>query len=131
MGGLGVNMAELIYNRIAIHVGSERLTARPIDFDLDERGNAISVKKYETTCPDCGGSIQFEVGEIQTRDDEYSIKCPSCNLEPFTKTSKRITIKPTGQIPRKLTILTKEELAPWTDPILAGIFDKNEVDKVQ
>ena len=40
-----------IYDRIGILIHDQELTARPIEFEMDENENPIRAIKYETTCP--------------------------------------------------------------------------------
>lgn len=120
-------MSDNPYERIEVLVaGREYLSARPIDFELDGKGVPIEALRYETTCPKCGGMIQFDRAEAM----DGSIDCPECARDvvppptgPVMQQSE-IVIRPRGQLIEKTKrAVPLKAQCPFVDPVEVGMFD--------
>lgn len=113
-----------IFDRIDVIIGNSQLTARPIDFNLDQYQNPVDVLKYETTCPDCGGLVHFD----EKQGDITYVKCPVCQKEPVKVKEASYKIEETGQQVKTIEKRKPPVITPWVNPIDQGLFDPNQLE---
>lgn len=115
-----------VYDRIDVRIADQSLTARPIDFVLDENENPIEATTFETTCPACAAAIQFSNVDAIRIDGVTYVVCSQCGAgqkELPIIVPDSIVVASVGQVvetPREVRKLDRG--CPFLDPIEFGTF---------
>ena len=104
-----------LYSRIPIKINYIDFEARPISYDMDEQGNHIKATDFETTCPDCGNAVQFNIDSCEFVNGVPNIFCGNGH-------SANITVRKDAPPKSQKRVVEVHEY-PLLDPVVLGIFE--------
>jgi len=118
-------MGDNPFDRVMVDVYGERLTGRPVEFEMDGEGNVVRALTYETTCPSCGGMVTFDAG-ITVGLEVVPVTCAACGPDASVSASGTV-VQNVGQ---KIIDPEEEGAAEqdvFVDPVAEGSFYASEM----
>lgn len=121
--------SENVYDRIDIFIAGSPLTARPIGFEMDEKGDPLIATQYETTCPECGSVLQFSALDVRVSgEDEVLLGCSECGAgADELKVDDQISVARVGEIGEEAGVHVPDQGCPFCDPVELGIFEPTKL----
>jgi len=117
-----------VFDRIQVTINKHDLDARPIEFEMDADQNPVSVISYETTCPACGGMVQFRLTDVDKRDDRYLVGCSDCgSVPPKIPKKDKVVVAKEGQVVDEVRAVSEPTEYPFCDPISIGVFKPDQL----